>query len=60
MEANAAAMEATLDGYGQHECGEVVVMWDAEAATKVATKTTEAEAEAKTEEGAVAERKQQR
>ena len=45
-EAKAAAMEAALDGYGQHGCGEVVVLGDAEAATEAEVETTEAEAEA--------------
>ena len=44
-EAKAAAMEAALDGYGQHGCGEVVVLGDAEAATEAEVETTEAEAE---------------
>ena len=34
-----------LGGYGQHGCGGVVVLGDAEAATKAAAKTTEAGAE---------------
>ena len=41
-EAKAAAMEAALDGYGQHRCGGVVVLGGAEAATKAAAETTEA------------------
>ena len=47
----AAAVGATLDGYGQHGCGEVVVLGGGEAAT---IETTKAEGKAEAEEGAVA------